>query len=166
VNDRLTQLSYFILYRPYNYCWAIIMKPSITQRFLANNWPWKIVFWGFPLCIGLYFVMQSDSNRTGYIMSIVVGALIGVIVSYFFLRTLWHIRARINGAPFYKGDIVLILTGKYRGQVVSIYEVWKDRNQVRVDIGEQAKIDAKDVFSFIEVCRETQAKPISGLERP
>ena len=68
---------------------------------------------------------------------------------------------KINGAPFHNGDMVHILVGKHRGKIARVYEIWEERKEVRVDIGEQAKKDVEDVYSYTEVCRESSAKHIA-----
>lgn len=63
---------------------------------------------------------------------------------------------KINGSPFHEGDLVHVLVGPYRDRVGRIYEMWPSRNQVRVEIDEQAKKDVTDVFGYNEaVCRWT-----------
>ncbi len=111
------------------------------------------MFWGCPLCIGLGFAMPLYLAQKGFISAIITGASAGVLISYFVLRGLNYIITRMNGAPFQKGDTVQVLAGKYQGQTGKVYEEWKDRKQVRVDLGEQAKKNLKDIFSFNEICR-------------
>jgi len=41
----------------------------------------------------------------------------------------------------------------YRGRVVQVCTV--ERRQLRVELGEKAKKDSADVFSFTQVCRES-----------
>lgn len=87
-------------------------------------------------------------------MLVLAGAAVGALVSRTLCGTLWNIRARVNGAPFQRGDCVQILTGLHRGRVARVYEVWGERNQVRVELGEQEKSETKDVFPHLEVFRE------------
>ena len=129
------------------------MIPSKIQIFFAESWPWNLMFWGCPLCIGLGFAMPLYLAQKGFISAIMTGTFAGVLISYFVLRGLNYIIARMNGAPFQERDIVQVLAGEYQGHVGSVYEEWKDRKQVRVDLGEQAKKDLKDIFSFNEICR-------------
>jgi hypothetical protein len=79
-----------------------------------------------------------------------IGFILGVIFIWGFLS---HIAARIQGWPFQIGEEVVILTGRHRNAVACIYEVWEERGQVRVDLGEELKETVKDVFSVVEVCR-------------
>ena len=48
-----------------------------------------------------------------------------------------------------------VLVGPHRDHILQFYEVWTERNQVRVELNAQAKVDVKDVFSFTQVCRES-----------
>jgi hypothetical protein len=73
------------------------------------------------------------------------------------LGPFFHLGAKLNGAPFNVGDRVRILVGPRRDQVVRIYAVWKERNQVRVELDDLAKEKVKDIFSFTQVCREGTA---------
>jgi hypothetical protein len=106
--------------------------------------------------------MHLYNTQEGFVAAILTGTLVGFTTSFFVLYGLWHLRAKINGAPFRKGDVVQILVGQYRGQVACIYEEWRDRKQVRVDLGEQAGKDVEDVFSYIEVCRQSRAAASSN----
>ena len=68
--------------------------------------------------------------------------------------------ARLQGWPFKIGDEVCILSGKHINTITRIYEVWDERGQVRLDLGEEAKNAVDDVFCAVTVCRmKTQNKP-------
>lgn len=68
----------------------------------------------------------------------------------------WLVTKR-NGAPFHSGDLVRILRGPHRGKVVPVYEVWTERDQVRVELGDKEKDEMTDVFSFVSVRKERKA---------
>lgn len=91
--------------------------------------------------------------------SISVGAITGffcaLVSAPFFLTPLYRLRAIRNGAPFQQGDDVRVLTGPYRDVIGRVYEVWTDRGQLRIDLGKEARRSLEDVFSFVEVSRET-----------
>ncbi|MBN1788395.1 MAG: hypothetical protein JW806_08370 [Sedimentisphaerales bacterium] len=129
------------------------MKPSKLQILFAKRWPWGIAFWICPLLIGTGFATYLYTSKGGLISAVLTGAVVGVSISYFSLHSFYLLRAKINGAPFYKDDTVYILIGEYQGQVAKVYEVWNDRKDVCVDLGEQAKNELKDIFSFNEICR-------------
>lgn len=141
-----------------------MVRPSGVQRFLAQRWPWTLAFWGGSLYAGILFVTRGDADHAEC-GTIVMGAACGVVSTWVFLRALWHILARINGAPFRNGDVVQIRVGEHRGRVATVYEEWKQRGEVRVDLGERAKKDLKDVFSYVELCRESQAGLVSPSNR-
>jgi hypothetical protein len=130
-----------------------MIKPSKIQVLFAQNWLWHLLFWGCALCVGLTVAMPTYITQKTFIRAIMSGAITGVLISCFITRGLYYIITRINGSPFHKGDTVQILIGEYKGQVVNVYEEWKDRKDVRVDLGEIAMKDVKDVFSFNEICR-------------
>ena len=109
--------------------------------------------------IGLAVGLSVYPDRRPLLGAVVMGAVLGWVFSYFPLVALWRIRAWINGAPFHSGETVRILAGEHRDKVVSVYAVWKDRNQVRLDLGEPARTAVKDVFSYNEICREGKNEP-------
>jgi hypothetical protein len=79
------------------------------------------------------------------------------LVVMYFTCPLWHPFYRLaikwHGAPFRKGDMVRILRGRHKGKVVRVYQVWDERNEVRVELGEKEKGDFTDVFGFLSVRR-------------
>ncbi len=79
-----------------------------------------------------------------------LGAIVGMMTLG---PVIYHVCRFLNGGPYQAGDNVYILVGPHRGRVVTIYEVWNTRGQVRVDLGEQAKREVKDVFDDLQVCR-------------
>ena len=100
-------------------------------------------------------------GQNGFLPALLIGAFAGVSISYFALRGFYYVITRMNGAPFRKGDVVQILVGEYQGHIAGVYEEWRDRKQVRVDLGDQAAKDVKDVFSLNELCRaEERYSPI------
>ena len=85
------------------------------------------------------------------------GLYLGVFVS--------AIARRINGAPYVEGDKIRILVGPYKNRVTDVYEVWTTRNQIRVDLGEEAKKNVTDVFFAEEVSREKNSEDNSLVSR-
>ncbi|MGI5868874.1 MAG: hypothetical protein ACOX9C_05470 [Kiritimatiellia bacterium] len=86
------------------------------------------------------------------ILAGLIGLIFGVIVIWQMLLSLPA--ARIQGWPFRVGDEVVILTGPHKDATTTIYEIWEERGQVRVDLGEELKEEVKDVFCAVEVCRK------------
>jgi hypothetical protein len=50
---------------------------------------------------------------------------------------------------------VIILIGENRNKVVEIYDIWQERLQVRVNLGEERKEKCQDVFFDYQVLRIT-----------
>lgn len=130
------------------------MKPSVAQRLFAKSWLWPITFWAGSLLAGFVVAVQFYPAKTHFVLALLIGATSGVALTSFGLRVIWRLRRRFNGAPFRSGDLVRILSGRHRGVVTTVYEEWPERDQVRVDLGEQAKRDVQDVFSCVELIRE------------
>jgi hypothetical protein len=138
------------------------MKPSRLQYILAHGF--RLSTWGSSiiLTVALAWALFFDSALPigglptfWYALLLLPTVLLGWFLGGL---VLWPIVAsvasRLNGAPFDQGDRVRILVGQHRDQVVRVYEVWKERNQLRVDLGERETEDVQDVFSFHQVCRE------------
>ncbi|MHC4503671.1 MAG: hypothetical protein ACYTFI_10225 [Planctomycetota bacterium] len=91
-----------------------------------------------------------------YMLVVAIPASIGLgwfIAALFVWPFVYAASRRINGAPFSVGDKVHVLCGPHSGKRVAVYELWPSRGQVRVELGEQEKADAKDVFDENQVCR-------------
>ena len=142
-----------------------MVRPTLTQRFFASIWLWQIAFWGFPVVAGVAFVLHFQ-REFGVPLAVFGGAACGVVVSHAVLRMFWRYRARVNGSPFSTGDHVRILVGPHAENVVTVYEVWEERGQVRVSLGEQAKRELKDVFGYLQVCTEKPAAARNTIHEP
>jgi hypothetical protein len=85
--------------------------------------------------------------------------LLGMILGGMILSPLLHVLARkMNGGPFAVNDRVLILAGPHKGKVVSIYELWPSRFQLRGYLGEEEKKKVTDVLDDHQVWRVTEDK--------
>ena len=60
-----------------------------------------------------------------------VGALIGLISSYIISCIVWKWRIGANG-PFRRDLPVLILRGRHKNQTAKVYEIWFEKSQVRL----------------------------------
>jgi hypothetical protein len=80
-----------------------------------------------------------------------LGYILGIILLW--SLTFGHVAARLQGWPFAVGDRVWILSGKHKGTLTTVYEVWAERGQVRVDLGSEAKGKVTDVYCAVAVCR-------------
>jgi hypothetical protein len=145
------------------------MRPTRVQRLFAQDWPMRLTLsagalgmmaWAAPALLAA--LQPSFFSIAYFVFLMVVAALIGLIVAslaggIFFLRPLYHWRGIKNGAPYQVGDEVLILAGFHRNRVARVYELWPERQQVRVDLGEKERRDVTDVFSYVEICRRSAA---------
>ncbi|MBN1123871.1 MAG: hypothetical protein JXA82_02610 [Sedimentisphaerales bacterium] len=44
-----------------------------------------------------------------------------------------------------------ILRGAHRNKEVRVYDVWPERYQIRVELGEKEKAEVTDVFSYLSI---------------
>lgn len=143
------------------------MQPSRRQVWIANNWPLRVLLLittlGSLLSVGIFYL--SAIGRAATITSLgtfvgclavaaALGYLVGGLLSLFILGPVYYGQGLDNGAPYQPGDQVRLLTGRYRSRVVAVYEVWAERGQVRVDLGDAERSAVKDVFGYVEVCRQ------------
>jgi hypothetical protein len=70
-----------------------------------------------------------------------------------FGRLLYPLIARLAGAPFSVGEWVVILRGARYGAIAPVYEVWRERGQVRLRLSEEECRAVADVYSHHEVLR-------------
>jgi hypothetical protein len=90
-----------------------------------------------------------------YIPAGMLGLALGVFPGW---MVIGNIVSSIQGAPFRKGDTVCVLSGKYKGKVTTVYEVWECRGQVRVDLGKELKKAVEDVFCNVAVFKMRSAE--------
>jgi hypothetical protein len=145
------------------------MTASRWQYFFASGWPLVIWFGSFAFAfvtvVARLFGWPTQFDSVGMLLSwiagIVAAALSGLLVatvlSWVVVRPLYRYRARLNGAPFQVGDHVEVLAGRDRGSVAAIYELWPERRQVRVDLGEVSRASVQDVFAETSVRRADRA---------
>jgi hypothetical protein len=143
------------------------MSPTVVQRLFAHDWPMRITLvagaigmmaWTAPVVFPA--LRSSFLGMVWFLCLMIVAGLLGLIVAgilggMFFLGPLYHWRAAKNGAPYQVGDTVLILAGAHRDRVARVYEVWSERGQVRVELGEEERRAVTDVFSYVAVCRHS-----------
>lgn len=129
------------------------MKLMPVRRFLAQKWTWPIAFFGGYLAMAIIFSLVLLDHGKGFVISLILGTFSGVIANHMICHTLFCLCTYANGTPYKIGDTLLILSGKHRNKTVRVYEMWKERNQLRVDLGEDAKASLEDIFSFNEVCK-------------
>lgn len=137
------------------------MKPAFHHYLLAHTATFSIII-GVVGAIGLVIRFLADEGAlvgewpvVGWILlAMIPAAALGYVVgSAFIWNILAQIAARIQGWPFAEGDEVVILSGPNKDRVARIYEVWEPRGQVRLDLGEEARIAVKDVYCAVAVTR-------------
>lgn len=148
------------------------MKPALHHRLLAYAWEFSIFMGiagavGFMLCIfhnegaliwdwsivGLILLTTVPTAGIGYFM----GAL-------FIWMILGQIAARIQGSPFSKGDEVIVLSGKYKGRVTRVHAAWEPRNQVLLELGEEARRSVTDVVWVVTITRTRRETPAQTVQ--
>lgn len=104
---------------------------------------------------------RSPSELAYYVVAWVVATLLSFLGSVFttgllILQPLQSMQARRNGAPFSIGDRVEVLAGRNAGRVGSVYDVWTERAQYRVELGTEEKDAVRDVFGGWQIRRSPQ----------
>lgn len=134
------------------------LKCLRAHSFALTTWGVSL---GCAIAIGWQLV-SANANGSALNGAVLFGwglvALLGGAAAWLLAGVvLWpivgSIVAKVNGAPFHVGDSVEILVGESRERVVRVREVWKDRNQVRVELGETAAVDGRDIFDFYQIVR-------------
>ena len=128
------------------------MKPTKWQYFYASNWPGRIVFTlGTSVFVIAAMWISSPSlellSQRSYLISfifsilcaVVGGFLATVVLAWPLFGILGTYENERNGAPFQVGDRVHILAGPHKDRVLRIYEIWEERRQVRVELGDEKK---------------------------
>jgi hypothetical protein len=135
---------------------------TIIRLFFAHNWPlkiWFVVFISAAMAIAGHDLFNAGVWKNIYtgifsVCLILLAGVVGFFVSCifaFFLIPLYSLAAKLNGAPFHENDEVQILIGPHKGKIKKIYEIWSERKQVRVNLGEEEKNAVSDVFHFTEI---------------
>jgi hypothetical protein len=138
-----------------------------VQRFFADNWPLRlwmgIVPFAVPATVCWYvaplpWLLSHWLNPVVFagvlLLAWGVGCVAAIIPGLLLLGPLYYIQGLRNGAPYRVGDHVRVLACRHRGRVVRVYDLWKERNQVRVELGDEERERVTDVFSYFEVCRQ------------
>jgi hypothetical protein len=120
---------------------------------------WHCSF-SFGSLIGVFWLICA------LLIALPLGWLLGFLCLCICGPLIFRVIAKINGAPFRAGDWVRILSGSHRDRIVCVYAVWDERGQLRVELDEQAKKGAKDVFSYFEICRESDAQGRFEADHP
>jgi urea transporter len=142
------------------------LKPSFLQKIFASMAAWVIGFFVIAVGTALFIAIQAFPMQGAMFVLVITGAIVGLVVSVLFVKILRHVRVRINGGPFHKGDFVQVIAGPHAGRIATVYEEWPSRNQVRVDLGESECKEAKDVFSYVQLLKVKSASPPTESSQP
>lgn len=141
----------------------MVIKPTILQRFFAWWWcPCRFGL-GFFRCLGLCWRLRSADPLLPcsqyvllFLLAIVVAPallfLVGILVSFPIIGSIYYARELANGGPFKVGDRVYIIAGRHKGKVTRVYSMWQG-GTVRLELGEKEKETFKDIFGGNEVLR-------------
>lgn len=136
------------------------------QQFIADNWPARLWMGVVPLAVPalvcwfvapLNWLLDHWLNVALFagllLLAWAVGWFAAIIPGWLVLGPLYHDQGLCNGAPYRVGEDVRVLARRRSGQVAQVSEVWAERCQVRLDLGQVARQRVEDVFSYFEVCR-------------
>ena len=98
--------------------------------------------------VGLYLLLIVTSVPLGFMLGVAWGGLVGA---------LFIVRGRVNGGPFKPGDRVQIIGGSHDGILTHVYSGWQG-NSLRVDLGEEAKTNFKDIFEPTQLLKVTSER--------
>ena len=96
----------------------------------------------------------------GYLPAALAGAFVGVSVTWMVFAVIGRAIAKMNGAPFQKGDRVQILNGKHKGVIGKVEEtnVGQHGVYVAVDVdGETTLYDDLDIYLIERIGGEAPA---------
>jgi len=142
------------------------MQPQKIHYFFAENWPLKIWISLITLFTAVAAVAACDAHfsilrdwriilwlTAVFILALPVGYFTAILLAWFVLGPIYYGRALKNGAPFHPNDKVLILVGPYRGYISRVYKSWQG-DSVRVELGQKAKDDFKDIFGPTQILKQ------------
>jgi hypothetical protein len=138
-----------------------------VQRFIAEDWPIRLWMGIVPVAVPaavcwylapLPWLVSHWLNLVVFtgvlLLAWGVGWFAAIIPGWLLLGPLYYTQEWRNGAPYRVGDYVRVLVRRHRGRVVRVYDLWAERHQVRVELGDEERERVTDVFSYVEVCRE------------
>lgn len=128
-------------------------SPTALQKFFAVEWVWTVGFATIAVIVALRIGVLGYPDLKQMLVLTLAGAVGGTVLPWAVIRVVWKIRIRINGGPFREGDWVEVITGSQAGKIGRVYEVWPARNQVRVDLGQSARRERRDIFVTTQIRR-------------
>ncbi len=150
-------------------------QPTKTQMFFARDWPKRIWFVLVPLpCVVLAVSAVGPTAASFSVFwgawvwlaavicgSVSFGLCAATVLGWLILGPIYHVREIGNGGPFKPGDVVRVLTGPNRGRITRVRSGWQG-NLLRVDLGQQAEEEFRDIFAPTALLREEDAEPADG----
>ena len=140
-----------------------VRKPTLLQRFFASKWPLRLwlttftaaVVWGVFSSAEFSLLWFEDWKLIALgvlmlVLTIPLGVFLGIYFGAILLGLAFHVRGIANGGPFRVGDIVQIIAGKFRGRVVTVYDLWQG-NTFRVRLSDAGAEKFEDIFSPTDV---------------
>ena len=134
------------------------MKPTREHYFYAEGWPVRIWMASGTLTSAIIVVaackpafQQLRDWRTvlwffvATLLALAVGWFSSILLGWPILGPVLCERGRKNGSPFIPGDLVQVLCGPHRNRITRVYSSWQHES-VRVDLGEQEKVNLRDIF--------------------
>ncbi|NLW84015.1 MAG: hypothetical protein GXY41_06385 [Phycisphaerae bacterium] len=135
------------------------MKPSLINYICAYGFRFSTVIGALAIISLIFYECRFNIDMLTdwriaigivvlVLIAIPLGWILGAIIIWPFA---YRICAFVNGAPLIEGDMVQVLVGQFKNQRGAVYEVWRERLEVRINLGNEAKEKVEDVFSFHEV---------------
>ena len=129
------------------------MKPNPIRYVIAHCYRISAFFGAIVLAVIVTY--WSWSPTAWFFIALLLAVPFGAILSLLTVYPLAYVVGEsIQGAPFQANDRVRILIGAHKNRVTLIKSVWKDRNQVILEMTPEESKDARNVYFTVEVCRE------------
>jgi hypothetical protein len=135
------------------------MRRYPIRRFFARTWLWVASFMLLSVGLTVLVLFLGTLHHSGGLLLTAGAATFSVVITHTVLRGAMYILVWLNGGPFRTGDTVQILVGPHQGKITCVYKEWKERNQVRVDLGDEAQRKVEDVFSYVELKKASSTAP-------
>jgi hypothetical protein len=113
------------------------------------------------LAIGLWFALLLQDQGVNWVVSVLCGASVGVVITWFLFSLIWHILMRVTrGAPFQVGDQVVITDGPYKGEVGVVRKLCEGRCSVWVALGRGGDTSDLHLFDWDQIRRSGRSENI------
>ena len=106
------------------------------------------------LDIGLWVALLLRDKGVNWVASVLSGACVGVVVSWFVCFLTWHVRMRVTrGAPFRVGDQVVITDGPLKGEAGEVRAICEGRCSVWVALARGGDTSDLQFFDWDQIRR-------------